>query len=118
MTSIAYAATGGAPAGGPAAFGQFLPLILIFVIFYFLLIRPQQKKAKDHRNFLANLKKGDKVVTGGGLLGTITGLTDSVATLEIADNVRVKVSRGSIAGAQGSEKEGEKQEATKKILGG
>lgn len=101
MTGIAYAADAGAPlAGGPAAgFAQFIPLILIFVVFYFLLIRPQQKKAKDHQQYLANLKKGDKIVTGGGIHGQITGLTDSVVTVEIAENVRIKVSRGSILGS-------------------
>ena len=90
MTGIAYAANGGAPQGGIVSF---IPLILIFVIFYFLLIRPQQKKAKEHQAYLSNLKKGDMVVTSGGLHGQITGLTDTVVTLEIADNVRVKVSR-------------------------
>lgn len=96
MTGIAHAADA-APAGG--GFGAFVPLILIFVIFYFLLIRPQQKKAKEHQQFLTNLKKGDAVVTSGGVHGTITGLTDKVVTLEIADNVRVKVSRGYVLGS-------------------
>ena len=91
MTSLAYAADAAAPAGSPLA--GFLPMILIFIVFYFLLIRPQQKKAKAQQEFLSNLKKGDDVVTGGGLHGKITGLTDTVVTLEIADNVRVKVSR-------------------------
>ncbi|BCO10538.1 MULTISPECIES: preprotein translocase subunit YajC [Desulfolithobacter] len=96
MTGIAYAA-GGAPAAGPAGgLASFVPLILIFVIFYFLLIRPQQKKAKQHQIFLNNLKKGDEVVTSGGIFGKITGLTDTVVTLEIADGVRIKVTRASI----------------------
>ncbi|MBI5557571.1 MAG: preprotein translocase subunit YajC [Deltaproteobacteria bacterium] len=91
MTSLAYAADAAAPAGNPLT--GFLPMILIFVVFYFLLIRPQQKKAKAQQEFLNNLKKGDEVVTGGGLHGKITGITDTVVTLEIADNVKVKVSR-------------------------
>lgn len=99
MVSIAHAAEA-APAGG--GFGAFIPLILIFVIFYFLLIRPQQKKAKAHQHFLAAMKIGDEVVSSGGLQGTITGLTDSVVTLEIADKVRVKVARPYIMGAAGS----------------
>ncbi len=104
MTGIAYAADGAAPmAGGPAAFGQFIPLILIFAVFYFLLIRPQQKKAKEHQQYLANLKKGDKIITGGGIHGQITGLTDTIATIEIAENVRIKVNRASIMGAAGGE---------------
>jgi len=96
-TSIAYAA-GAAPAG-QAQLMQFVPLVLIFVVFYFLLIRPQQKKAKDHQDFLAGMKKGDVVVSSGGMIGTITGLTDTVVTLEVSENVRVKVSRPYILGA-------------------
>lgn len=87
--------------GGQAAGGgltAFLPLILMVVIFYFLLIRPQQKRQKEHRTMLQNLRKGDVVMTQGGIHGRITGLTDSVVTLEIADKVRVKVQRGYIAG--------------------
>ncbi len=77
----------------------FLPLIIIFAIFYFLLIRPQQKRAKEHQNFLKNLKKGDEVVTNGGLIGRIVSLSDDVVTLEIAEKVRVKVLRNQIAGS-------------------
>ena len=95
-TSIAYAA-GAAPAG-PNQLMSFLPLVLIFAVFYFLLIRPQQKKAKDQQDFLSNMKKGDVVVSSGGIIGTITGLTETVVTLEVADNVRVKVSRPYIMG--------------------
>ncbi len=86
-------------AGAAGGMGQFIPLILIFVVFYFLLIRPQQKKAKDHQNYLANLKKGDKIITGGGIHGQITGMTENVISVEIADGVRIKVSRGSILGS-------------------
>jgi len=96
MPTLAFAANGGSPQGGLISF---VPLILIFVVFYFLLIRPQQKKAKTHQTFLANMQKGDNVVTSGGLHGTITGLTDRIVTLEIADKVRVKVSRASIMGS-------------------
>ncbi len=99
MTGIAYAA--GPAAGGSAAggFASFLPLILIFVVFYFLLIRPQQKQAKQHQQFLNDLKKGLKVATKGGLHGQITDLTDTVVTLEIAKDINIKVSRDSIGGA-------------------
>jgi preprotein translocase subunit YajC len=88
--------TGGGNAGG--GLSTFIPLILMFAIFYFLLIRPQQKKAKQHKAMLAAVRKGDKVVTSGGLHGEVTGITDDVVTMEIAPKVRVKVSRGSIAG--------------------
>ena len=94
MTSIAYAAGNAAP---PAAgLASFVPLILIFVVFYFLLIRPQQKKAKEHQQMLDSLRKGDEVITQGGIYGKITGLTDTVVTLEVADGVRIKVNRGHI----------------------
>lgn len=95
MTGIAYAmappAGGGSGAGG---FASFVPLILMFVIFYFLLIRPQQKKAKQHREMINNLKKGDRIVTSGGLYGRIVGLDGDAISLEIADKVRVKIGRG------------------------
>lgn len=84
-------------AGAGGGLVSFIPLILIFVVFYFLLIRPQQKQAKQHQQFLNDLKTGNKVITKGGLHGTITGLTDTVVTLEIAQDVRVKVSRSAIA---------------------
>ena len=78
-----------------AGIGQFIPLILIFVIFYFFLIRPQQKKVKEHRAMVENLKKGDKVVTSGGITGTITRVVDNdKLEVEIADNITVEVIRG------------------------
>ncbi len=99
MVNIAYAmGQGGAAEGGAAGFASFIPLILMFVIFYFLLIRPQQKRSKEHRNMISNLKKGDRIVTSGGLHGRITGLDDTTLTVEIADKVRVKVSRGNVGG--------------------
>ncbi len=97
MVDIAYAMAGGGDAQAGGGLLTILPLILMFGIFYVLLIRPQQKKAKEHRNFLENLKRGDKVVTAGGLYGEITGMTDQTITLEIADKIRVKVGRGYIA---------------------
>jgi len=99
MFDLAYAmGSGGSGGGQSGGLGAFVPLIIIFAIFYFLLIRPQQKKAKQHKQILAGLKKGDRVVSSGGLHGVITGLSDELVTLEISPKVRVKVSRGSIAG--------------------
>ncbi|UCD71182.1 MAG: preprotein translocase subunit YajC [Syntrophobacterales bacterium] len=93
---IAYAM--GAPGqGGQTGFGMFIPLILLFAIFYFLLIRPQQKRQREHRELLTHLRKGDQVITTGGLYGRITGLTDTVVTLEITEKVRVKVARNQIS---------------------
>lgn len=102
MLGIAFAQDGGGAAASGGGFMSFLPLVLIFVVFYFLLIRPQQKKAKNQQAFLQALKKGDEVVTSGGLHGTITGLTDTIVTLELADNIRVKVSRQYILDKPGS----------------
>ncbi|MDY6973572.1 MAG: preprotein translocase subunit YajC [Thermodesulfobacteriota bacterium] len=101
MDFLAYAMGGGGTgttSGQGGGFGAFVPLILMFAIFYFLLIRPQQKKAKQLRELLEALKIGDKVVTSGGLHGKITGLKDDLVTMEIAPKVRVKVSRSSISG--------------------
>lgn len=99
MLSIAYAM--GAPPDGAGGAGggmaSLVPMILMFVIFYFLLIRPQQKKAKEHQEMINNLKKGDRVMTNGGLYGQIVTLDDETIALEIADKVRVKVGRGYIA---------------------
>ena len=75
-----------------------LPLLLIFVVFYFLLIRPQQKKLKDHKNMIANLKKGDRIVTQAGIIGNIHYVNDDgTLSVEIADNVNVKVAKGMVA---------------------
>ena len=75
----------------------FLPLILIFVVFYFMLIRPQMKRAKEHRKLVSALSKGDEIVTNGGLLGKITEVSDSFVTLELADKVEVKLQRQAVA---------------------
>jgi preprotein translocase subunit YajC len=95
FVSPAYAQAGGLGGGG---FEAFLPLILIFVVFYFLLIRPQQKKAKQHREMLGAIRRHDKVVTNGGIIGTVTKVIDeNELMVEIADGIRVRVQRGMIA---------------------
>ncbi len=99
MISLAYA-MGGAPGGQPSAgggdWGFIITMVIIFFIFYFLMIRPQQKKQKELKAMLDNLAYGDMVMTTGGIHGKITGLTDAVITLEIADKVRIKVARSAI----------------------
>lgn len=92
----AYAqAAGGAGAG--AAFAQFIPLILIFAIMYFLMIRPQQKRLRAHRDMVGALKKGDHVVTQGGVLGKVTSVRDDELEVEISQGVRIRVVRSTIA---------------------
>jgi preprotein translocase subunit YajC len=100
VIDFAYAQNvgGAGGGGGVSSFISFAPLILIFAIFYFLLIRPQQKKAKKHKEFLDNLHEGTTVMTSGGIHGDVKGITDTIVTLEIANNVRIKVSRDHIAG--------------------
>ncbi|MCU0587130.1 MAG: preprotein translocase subunit YajC [Syntrophobacteraceae bacterium] len=95
--SVAYAmggaGQGGAGQGAAGGLGLFGPLVIMMVIFYFLLIRPQQKRQKEHKTMLEGIQKGDVVLTQGGIQGKVTGLTDTVLTLEIAEKVRVKVQR-------------------------
>jgi len=100
FSDIAWAMAPGQQAGaqgGGSMIQSLLPLILIFVVFYFLLIRPQQKKAKEHRQMLENLKKGDKVITSGGVYGIIEAVGTNTLTLKIAENVRVKFGKAYIA---------------------
>jgi preprotein translocase subunit YajC len=95
--SEAYAQAAGASAGGIDSLQQFAPLILIFVVFYFLLLRPQQKKVKAHREMVTQLRRGDRVLTQGGIIGQINKvISDTELSVEIADGVRVRVLRSSI----------------------
>ena len=94
-------AQGAAAGGGAGTFiTSFAPILVIFVLFWVLLIRPQQKRQKEHRLLLEALKKGDKVVTNGGLMGTVSSVTKDVVTLQVADQVRVKILRSEIMGMQ------------------
>jgi len=95
--AYAMAGNGGQQAGGSGLEGIFM-LLAMFAIFYFLLIRPQQKRAKQHKEMIEALKSGDQVVTAGGIHGKVVAVQDKVVTLEIAAGVRVKVNRVSIAG--------------------
>lgn len=94
--SSAWAA-GSAAGGTGSMIGSFIPLILIFVIFYFLLIRPQQKRSKEHRQMLDALKRGDKVVTSGGLYGVVEQVEQNIVTVKIAENVKVRIGKAYIA---------------------
>lgn len=99
MQGIAYALGTNPQAQGQAAspLVGFMPIILMFVIFYFLLIRPQQKKQKQHQHMLTNLKKNDEVVTQGGIHGTIVNVKDDTFVLRVDDNVKIEVSKSAIA---------------------
>jgi preprotein translocase subunit YajC len=100
MTSALFMLAQGSPSG-IGTLTSFLPMILIFVIFYFLLIWPMRKRQKALQKLIENLKRGDKVITNGGLHGEVAALDGQVVHLKIADNVKVKVSRSSIAGLEG-----------------
>lgn len=110
LISTAYAQTGGGD-GGSGMLIQLLPLVLIFVVFYFLIIRPQQKKVKDHKAMVDSLRRGDRVVTTGGIIGTVTKVTgDREVGLEIADGVRVRALRSMIAEVMARTEPGDKAE--------
>lgn len=97
LISAAYA-QGAGQAGGAEALQAFLPIILIFVVFYFLLIRPQQKRMKEQREMLAAIRRGDRIVLGGGIIGTVQKVIDDAELLvEIAEGVRVRVQRAMVA---------------------
>lgn len=96
MWDVAYAQA--APgAGGPGPIVTILPFILIFVIMYFMVIRPQQKKAREHQNLLSKLKRNDEVMTSGGIYGKVVDLKETIVTLEVAPNVKIRVHRPQIA---------------------
>lgn len=96
MISEAYAMAEGAAQGQGGGYQGIIMLVAMFAIFYFLLIRPQQKRAKQHRELVNNLKSGDSVVTAGGIHGKITSVEDAVVTLEVANGVKIKMNRASI----------------------
>lgn len=97
MTSAAAASDAGAPSGGAAFFIQMFPLLLIGIIFYFLMIRPQSKRMKQHQATIAAVKKGDDVITAGGIRGRVTKVSDDEAEVEIASGVRVKVVKSTLS---------------------
>ena len=96
----AYAMAGGAEQQAGGGMEGIIMLVIMFAIFYLLLIRPQQKRAKQHKELVENLKSGDQVVTAGGLHGKIVAVQDDIITLEVASNVRIKINRPSIVGTK------------------
>ncbi|MCP4022768.1 MAG: preprotein translocase subunit YajC [Desulfobacteraceae bacterium] len=115
MISEAFAmGASGAQGGQASGLTSFLPIIILFAIFYFLLIRPQQKKAKDHREMISNLKKGNRIVTSGGIYGTIQSIDDTTVGLEIAEKVKIKISRGNVAAVISDNESSQKEDKKKK----
>lgn len=97
---------GGAGQGGAGGLiGSLIPLVLIFVIFYFLLIRPQQKRAKEHKNMIDNLKKGDKIITSGGIYGIIESVGTNTVTIKAGENVKMKLGKSYVAALRASSDE-------------
>jgi preprotein translocase subunit YajC len=110
LASEAFAMGPGTPGGGQGGgiqgmIGSLLPLILIFVVFYFLLIRPQQKKAKEHKQMLENLKKGDKIITAGGIYGVVESVDMKTIIVKVAENTKVKIGRSYVAGVRATSDE-------------
>lgn len=116
FSSVAYAMgtpqAGAGPAGGTDMLMQFLPLILMFVIFWFLLIRPQQKRAKQHKQMLSELKRGDNVVTSSGLIGRVVEIDDEQVLLECGES-KLRMSRGAIGGMVSAAKAGKDSKDSK-----
>ncbi len=94
-----------AAASHPSLMEQVFPFVIIFLIFFFLVIRPQQRRAQTHKGFITALKRGDSVLTSGGILGTIEGLTDQFVTLQVADGVKIRVLKAQIASSVAGELE-------------
>lgn len=111
FVQTAYAMAPGAGGGDPASMlSGFVPIILIFGIFWLIVIRPQQKRAKEHRNMVANLKKGDEVYTDSGIFGTIQKVTEDSVTLEIAPKVSIRMQRSRVAEMAKAAKEPKQKE--------
>ena len=110
MAGIAWAQEGGA-APGPSPIVSLMPIALMFLILYFLLIRPQQRRAREHDTMVQNLKRNDEIVTTGGIHGRIQAISDKVLTVEIAPNVRIRLERAQVASVVHGAKSDEKEKA-------
>jgi preprotein translocase subunit YajC len=107
FTSTAYAMGASGGAGGATGGGAsgLIMMVVIFAIFYFILIRPQQKKMKEHKKMVEELKKGDRIITAGGMYGTVENSTPETLTIKIAEGVKVKITRGSVGAVVKAEDE-------------
>jgi preprotein translocase subunit YajC len=113
VPGLAWAQGGGA-AAGPSPIVSMLPIVLMFVILYFLLIRPQQKRAREHETMVGNLKRNDEIVTSGGIYGRIHGIADNVLTVEIAPNVRIRLERAQVSRVVATAKPEERERGKEK----
>lgn len=104
MSGLAFAQGAGGAAGGPSPIVSIMPIALMFVVLYFLLIRPQQKRTREHETMINNLKRNDEIVTTGGLYGRIQSIADKILVVEIAPNVRVRLERAQVASVVGGGK--------------
>lgn len=100
---IAQAFAQAAAPAQPSFLESMMPIVFLIAVFYFFLIRPQQKRAKTHQTFIANLKRGDRVLTSGGIFGTVEGLTETFVTLGIADDVKIRILKSQIASSANEE---------------
>jgi preprotein translocase subunit YajC len=99
FSTLAHAQAAAGAAAGPGSFETMvIPMIAMFAIFYFLIIRPQSSRMKKHQAFLSSLKRGDQVLTSSGIFGSVTGITEKFITLEVAQGVQIRVSKSHIAG--------------------
>jgi preprotein translocase subunit YajC len=97
MSGLAFAQGAGAAAGGPSPIVSIMPIALMFIVLYFLLIRPQQKRTRELATMIENLKRNDEIVTSGGIYGRIQSIADKVLVVEIAPNVRVRIDRAQVS---------------------
>lgn len=111
LISEAWAQAAGQPASSTDMLMSFVPFILIFVVMWFLLIRPQQKKAKEHRAMVAALKRGDRVVTSGGIHGQVSHVADDHLMVEVADGVKIKVVRDAVSAVTGKPEPARKEDS-------
>lgn len=98
FSTFAHAQEAATTAAGPSLLENLFPFAIMFIIFFLFILRPQQRRAEEQKKFLENLKRGDSVLTSGGIMGTIEGLTERFVTLQIANGVKIKVLRTAISG--------------------
>jgi preprotein translocase subunit YajC len=97
MSFVTFAMSGGGAEGGPSFMTSIIFIVLLFVIFYFLMIRPQQKKQKQHQDMVKSLRKGDKIITNGGVYGIVSDVKEHMVVLKISENVKIELVKNAVA---------------------